>query len=87
MKDRRYGGVNPDRANIYQIKVKGVLGENWSDWFDGMTITLEDDGNTMMTGPVIDDAALHGILKRVRDLGLPLISVICVASDENKGDQ
>src|SRR5438034_1926194 len=60
---------------FYQITVKGHLNPNWADWFDGLTITLEDNGETLLTGPVVDQAALHGVLRKVRDLGLPLISV------------
>jgi hypothetical protein len=60
---------------IYQIGIKGHLSQQWMDWFDGMAITLEEDGDTLLTGPVIDQAALHGLLKKVRDLGLPLVSV------------
>ncbi len=60
---------------VYQIRLKGHLGHEWTDWFEGLTITLEDNGNTLLTGPVIDQAALHGLLKKVRDLGLPLVSV------------
>jgi hypothetical protein len=60
---------------IYQIRVKGHLGRQWTDWFGGLTITLEDNGETLLTGPVVDQAALHGLLKRVRDLGMPLLSV------------
>ncbi len=67
--------TNPSRPVAYQIRIKGHLGSQWTDWFEGMTITLEDDGDTLLTGPVIDQAALHGLLKKVRDLGLPLISV------------
>jgi hypothetical protein len=63
-----------DKPGIYQIRVKGVLDEKWSDWFDGLTITPQDD-ETLLTGPVRDQAALHGLLARVRDLGLPLLSV------------
>jgi hypothetical protein len=59
---------------VYQIRVRGHLGPQWSDWFGGMTITLEEDGDTLLTGPVVDQAALHGLLRRVRDLGMPLIS-------------
>ena len=60
---------------IYQIRIIGHLGSQWTDWFEGLTVTLEEDGNTVLTGPVIDQAALHGLLKKVRDLGMPLISV------------
>ena len=60
---------------IYEIRLKGHLGCQWTDWFDGLMITLEEDGHTLLTGPVLDDAALHGLLKRIRDLGMPLISV------------
>lgn len=62
----------------YQIKLKGHLGPQWSEWFEGLTVTLTDHGETVLTGPVTDQAALHGVLKRVRDLGLPLISVVRV---------
>ncbi len=65
----------PSVPTVYQIKIKGHLDSQWTDWFEGMTITLEDNGNTFLTGPVIDQAALHGLLKKVRDLGMPLISV------------
>ena len=60
---------------VYQIRIKGHLGGQWTDWFGGVTITLEDNGETLLTGPVVDQAALHGLLKKVRDIGLPLLSV------------
>ncbi len=66
---------NPSQPVIYQIRIKGYLGPTWTDWFEGLTITLEEDGNTLLTGPVVDQAALHGLLKKMRDLGLPLLSV------------
>jgi hypothetical protein len=59
----------------YQIRIEGHLGSQWMGWFDDLTITLEEDGQTLITGPVADQAALHGLLKKVRDLGLPLVSV------------
>jgi hypothetical protein len=63
---------------VYQIRIKGHLSNQWADWFGGVNITLEDNGNTLLTGPEIDQAALHGLLKKVRDLGMPLISVMQV---------
>jgi hypothetical protein len=63
---------------LYEIRLKGHLDDRWADWFDGLTITREDDGNTRLTGAVVDQAALHGLLSKVRDLGLPLIAVIQV---------
>jgi hypothetical protein len=69
---------DPNQPVIYQIRIKGHLGCGWTDWFGGLTITLEEDGDTLLTGPVVDQAALHGLLKKVRDLGMPLISVIRV---------
>jgi len=59
---------------VYQIRIEGHLGPRWTEWFGGMTITREDSGDTLLTGPVVDQAALHGLLKKVRDLGMPLIS-------------
>jgi hypothetical protein len=67
---------------VYQIRIKGHLGPQWAEWFEGLTITLEEDGDTLLTGPVVDQAALHGLLKKVRDLGMPVISVNHVKSDQ-----
>jgi hypothetical protein len=64
-----------DEPGFYEIRIKGHLDNRWTDWFEGMTITLEDNGDTRLTGPVVDQAALHGLLKKVRDLGMPLLSV------------
>ena len=63
-----------DQPMVYQIRIEGHLGPRWTEWFGGMTITLEDNGDTLLTGPVVDQAALHGLLRKVRDLGIPLIS-------------
>jgi hypothetical protein len=64
-----------NQPEIYQIRLKGHLGREWADWFEGLSITLEEDGSTLLTGPLVDQSALHGLLKKVRDLGLPLVSV------------
>ena len=70
--------TDPCQPMVYQIRIKGHLGHQWTDWFGGLTITLEDNGDTLVTGPVVDQAALFGLLKKVRDLGMPLVSVIRV---------
>ena len=72
---------------LYEIRLKGHLDDRWSDWFGSLTITLEEDGNTLLTGPVVDQAALHGLLKKVRDLGMPLVSVNCVDPDQAKTEE
>ena len=69
---------------LYEIRIKGHLDDRWTDWFGCLTITLEDNGDTLLTGPVIDQAALHGLLKKVRDLGIPLLSVNLVQSQPKK---
>jgi hypothetical protein len=73
---------NSFQPTVYQIRIKGHLDSQWSDWFEGLTITLEEDGDTLLTGPVVDQAALHGLLKKVRDLGMPLVSVNQVQFNE-----
>ena len=67
---------------VYQIRVEGHLGEQWTDWFEGLTINLEDNGEMLLTGPLIDQSALFGLLKKVRDLGMPLVSVNRVKPDQ-----
>ncbi len=64
-----------DAPGVYEIRLRGHLDERWDDWFGGLRITLEENGETALTGPVADQAALHGLLRKVRDLGMPLISV------------
>ena len=71
--------TDPGQPMLYQIRVKGHLGRQWTDWFGGLTVTLEDNGETLLTGPVVDQAALHGLIKKVRDLGMPLVSVFRIA--------
>ena len=65
----------PDQPVVYQIRIEGQLRAEWADWFGGLSVTLQPDGATLLSGPVVDQAALYGLLKKVRDLGLPLISV------------
>jgi hypothetical protein len=87
-------GRDADQPMVYQIRLKGHLTSHWVGWFDGLTITLEEDGNTLLNGPVVDQAALHGILRKVRDLGLLLLSVksvdlsqaITADTDPGEGD-
>ena len=70
---------NPGR---YEIRLKGHLDSRWAAWFDGLSLTNESDGTTLLRGPVVDQAALHGLLQKVRDIGLPLVSVTQVQSDQ-----
>jgi hypothetical protein len=72
----------PSNVQFYEIRLKGHLDAQWTDWFDGLTITLEENGNTLLSGPVADQAALHGLLKKIRDLGMPLVSVNRIQSDK-----
>jgi hypothetical protein len=71
-----------DSPTTYQFQLKGHLGAHWSEWFDGLTITPLPNGDTLLVGPIPDQAALHGLLKKVRDLGMPLISVHPVPFNE-----
>jgi len=75
MRNKFKQNINPIKPTVYKIRLKGHLGPEWSDWFEGLTVTLEEDGTTLLIGPVTDQAALHGLLKKVRDLGMPLLSV------------
>jgi hypothetical protein len=78
---------------VYQIRIRGRLDARWARWFEPMTITPQTNGDSLLTGPVVDQAALHGLLERVRDLGLPLVSVVEVdsgpanGSDVNTGEK
>lgn len=73
--------TSTSNAKVYEICLKGHLEARWGQWFDGLTITVEENGNTLLSGPLADQAALHGILKKVRDLGLTLLSVNSVEPD------
>lgn len=72
--------LDPGHIQVYHIRIKGHLGGDWTDWFDGLTITPQDNGETLLSGPVVDQAALHGLLRKVRDLGMVLLSVVCMQS-------
>ena len=73
---------DPGQPIVYQIRIKGHLGRQWTNWFVGLAITALDNGETLLTGSVVDQAALHGVLKKVRDVGMPLVSVMRVKPDE-----
>jgi hypothetical protein len=74
--------MNPGQPMVYQIRIKGHLGREWTDWFEGLAITALDNGETLLTGSVVDQAALYGLLKKVRDVAMPLISVVCVKAGQ-----
>lgn len=82
MIDKTKKVLNQNTNTTYQIRIKGHLGAQWSEWFDGMTITLENSGDTLLTGIISDQSQLYGLLNKIRDLGMPLISICDVNSDE-----
>jgi hypothetical protein len=82
MANERNPKRDPNQPMVYQIRVTGHLGPQWTDWFEGLSITLEDNGETLLTGPVVDQATLHGLIRKVRDLGLPLLAVIRLQPDQ-----
>ena len=78
MSERSTGDHHP---GWYEIRLKGHLDSRWADWFDGLSLTTERDGITLIHGPVVDQAALYGLLQKIRDMGLPLVSVSQVEPD------
>jgi hypothetical protein len=94
MENEQQSTPDANQSPVYTFKIKGHLGQQWMNWFEGLTVTLEEDGNTLLSGAVIDQSALHGILKKIRDLGMPLLSVnstdsaqaFAADTDEVKGD-
>ncbi len=83
MVNERNHTTDPNEPAAYQIRLRGQLGSEWTHWFEGLIITLADNGDTLLTGSAIDQAALHGLLKKARDLGLPLISVNPIGPDQS----
>jgi hypothetical protein len=75
MSETHASSENQSGLRFYEIRLKGHLDDRWAEWFEDLTITLEENGDTLLTGPVVDQAALHGLLKKVRDLGMSLVSV------------
>jgi hypothetical protein len=76
MSETHRSAEDHDQPGLYEIRIKGHLNDRWAEWFGGLTITLEDKGDTLLTGLVVDQAALYGLLRKVRDVGMPLLSVI-----------
>ena len=85
MADEQKSNPEANQQTVYQFKLKGHLGQQWLNWFEGLTATLEEDGNTLLSGTVVDQSALHGILKKIRDLGMPLLSMNLI--DSNPADK
>ena len=75
MTDEQKSNPDSDQRIVYQFRIKGHLGQQWMKWFEGLTVTLEEDGNTLLSGIMVDQSALHGVLKKIRDLGMPLLAV------------
>jgi hypothetical protein len=82
--DENLGQDQSERFALYEIRLKGHLDEHWSEWLGGLTVTYDEQDNTLLAGPVVDQAALHGLLKKVRDLGLPLISINPIQADSEE---
>ncbi len=87
MSDERASHPASTPPVIYQIRIRGHLGCEWADWFDGLVITPEENGDTLLTGPVIDQAALYSVLRKVRDLGMPLLSLLRLEPDQVDGSE
>jgi len=85
MADKHNPAPAPAEPAIYQLRLQGRLGAEWGDWLEGMTISPAENGDTLVTGPVVDQAALHGLLRKVRDLGIPLLAVNRLQSGQADG--
>ena len=86
MHEAVYEYVGGEKVSVYEIRVKGHLGGRWSEWFDGLEITNLENGEALLSGEIADQAALHGVLAKVRDLGLPLVAVRGVGQDQQEPD-
>jgi hypothetical protein len=86
--DTEAGGSPTEPTSIpqYELRVRGLLGSRWAAWFDGLSLSTQDDGLTVLRGPVVDQAALHGLLQKLRDVGLPLVSVNELPPDSHSTD-
>jgi hypothetical protein len=82
MTKTRSPNIDPNRPTVYQIRIKGHLSQKWTDWFGGLSIAVDEEGDTILTGLVADQAALHGLLRKVCNLGMPLLSVIGIETDQ-----
>ena len=82
MTSERTPPSEPDQSMICHIRIEGHLGPHWSSWFEGLAVTLEDNGETLLSSPLVDQAALHGLMRKVRDLGIPLLSVVCIKAGQ-----
>lgn len=82
MSNQPYPNADSSQPMVYRIRLKGHLGAQWAASFGGLTLTLEENGDTLLTGPVTDQAALYGLLRKVRDLGLPLLAVTRLESGQ-----
>jgi hypothetical protein len=89
MTEEQKSKPNANQRMVYEFRIKGHLRQQRMGWFEGLTVTFEEDGNTLLSGPVVDQSALHGILKKIRDLGMPLLSVNSIepGSQDTPGDE
>ncbi len=87
MNDKHISSKDLDQPHIYEIRIKGHLDSRWANRFGDLTMTLEESGNTLLTGPVVDQPALYGLLRKVRDCGMPLLSVVCTDVAEANASQ
>ena len=87
MSNKRRSKTDPNQVVVYQIRIEGHLGRQWAAWFGGQTTMLEDNGDTLLTSPVVDQAALYGLLRKVRNLGMPLLSVVRLKPDHTDASE